>query len=399
MKSFARLGLLLTAVLFGLMSRGVAATNVFPVMAWNEIPADAKVFARLKDCGFTVAGFVPPTALDLAQQAGLQAIVSDPRLAVPNWNAVDAAAASVRIESAVLETARHPAVIGYSLTDEPNAAAFPGLALVAQAIRQRAPQHWAYINLFPNYANATQLGTATYEEYLERFVATCQPKILSYDHYATMEDGSFRPEYWQNLEQMRAASRRAAVPFWNIVLSVGCVGYRVPSTADLHLQAYSTLAYGARGLTWFTYFTPRLGNFREAPIDPFGHETPAWDRLRFVNLQVARLGPTLLQLRSDDVYHFGALPPGTHASTATNLVQSVGDRDFFAGDFTHADGSRYVLLVNRNLTRSQLANRVNFRTAPRRVQQVSPWTGDLQGFEGEAQWVSPGAGALLRVEY
>lgn len=399
MISSLRLALLLAIPVLSRTPRGCAATNEFPVMAWNEIPADAKVFARLKDCGFTVAGFVRPAALDLAQQAGLKAIVSDPRLAVPNWNAVDAAAASVRIESAVLETASHPAVIGYSLTDEPSAAAFPGLALVAEAIRRRAPQHWAYINLFPNYANSTQLGTPTYEEYLERFVATCQPKILSYDHYATLEDGSFRPEYWQNLEQMRTASRRASVPFWNIVLSVGCVGYRVPSTADLHLQAYSTLAYGARGLTWFTYFTPPLGNFREAPLDPFGHETPAWDRLRFVNLQVAKLGPTLLQLRSDDVYHFGTLPPGTHAPQPTSLVQSVGDRDFFAGDFTHPDGSRYVLVVNRNLTRSQLANRLSFRTPPRTVRQVSPWTGSLQGFEGEAQWIAPGAGALLRVEY
>lgn len=376
-----------------------AADEFFPVMAWNEIPADPAVIGRLKECGFTVAGFVSPAGLDLVHAAGLKAIVSDSRVSGYNWLTVDAEAAKARVNALLASTEKHPAVLGYSLVDEPNAAAFPGLAVVAEAIRARAPQHWAYINLFPNYASSTQLGTSNYVEYLDRFVASCHPKFLSYDHYAAMEDGTFRPQYWQNLEQMRSASRRAGVPFWNIVLSVGCVGYRVPTSADLHLQAYSTLAYGARGLTWFTYFTPPIGNFREAPIDPFGHETPAWSLLRQVNLQVGKLAPTLLKLRSDDVYHFGTLPPDTHAPTPTSLVQECGDRDFMVGDFTHEDGSRYVLVVNRNLGRSQLANKLRFFSTPKRIQQVSPWSGGLQGFEGEVQWISPGSGALLKVEW
>ena len=61
------------------------------------------------------------------------------------------------------------------------------------------------MNLFPNYASAEQLGSTTYREHLERFVETCHPTVLSYDHYALMDDGSLRNGYWQNLEQMRGA--------------------------------------------------------------------------------------------------------------------------------------------------------------------------------------------------
>jgi hypothetical protein len=64
-------------------------------------------------------------------------------------------------------------VYGYYLRDEPGADAFAGLATVAMLVRELAPGKWPYINLFPNYANAQQLGAATYEEHLEKFVATC----------------------------------------------------------------------------------------------------------------------------------------------------------------------------------------------------------------------------------
>ena len=62
-----------------------------------------------------------------------------------------------------------------------------------------------------------------------------------------------------------------------------------------------------RGIAYFTYFTPEVGNFRMAPIDQFGHETQTWQWMRNVNLQVGKLAPTLLKLKSDRAYHLGRL--------------------------------------------------------------------------------------------
>jgi hypothetical protein len=374
-----------------------AETNFFPIMAWNHAPNDPVVLKKMRDCGLTVAGFVTPATLDACQAAGLKAIVTDRRCSSYDWTTVDEDIARSNITSLVKEVGKHPAVYGYYLRDEPPASYFPGLAKVANAIHDLAPGKWAYINLFPNYANAAQLAAPDYATYLKQFVATCKPTTLSYDHYALMDDGSLRGGYWQNLEQMRAVAVENKLPFWNIVLSVGHFNYREPTAADLRFEVYSTLAYGGRGIAYFCYFAPPVGNYRGAPIDQFGNETQSWQWMQNVNLQVAKLAPTLLQLTSDDVYHFGEVPPDCHAPDEKSLVKDAA-KDFMCGDFTHSDGSRYVLLVNKNLKKSRICS-PQFRKAPKSVQKVSPYTGQFVPFDGEQVWVAPGQGTLLKVEY
>jgi len=84
-----------------------------------------------------------------------------------------------------------------------------------------------------------------------------------------------------------------------------------------------------------------------AHLDKFNH-------LQHVNLQVARLAPTLLQLASDAVYHLGAVPEGSHHCAP------------------------------------------QFRSPPKQVLMLSPYTGQLTGFGGEQQWLAPGQGVLLK---
>ncbi len=371
-------------------------TNLFPIMPWNNPPNDPAVLRKIHDCGFTLAGFVSPAALDNCAAADLKALVSDNRTANYDWSNVDADKARTNVSSLVAEVNQHPAVFGYYLRDEPPANWFPHLEKVASAVREFAPGKWPYINLFPDYAENWQLATTNYAEYLERFITICHPKIVSYDNYSLMDDGSLRGNYWSNLEAVHAACRRHGIEFWNIVLSVAHFSYREPSAADLRFEAYTSLAYGARGLSYFTYFAPAVGNYRSAPVDQFGHETPTWQWLQNVNLQVQKLAPTLLQLTSDDAYHFGSVPPGCHAPPTNSLVTAVND-NFLVGEFTHHDGSRYVMIVNKDLSKSRPCS-PQFRVAPKRVLHVSPYTGALLPFEGEYVWLAPGQGVLLKPE-
>lgn len=375
-----------------------AQTNFFPIMAWNHAPNDPAVLKKMRDGGLTVAGFVATSALDACHAAGLKAIVSDNRSANYDWTNVDDNIARSNITSLVKQVGKHPAVYGYYLRDEPNSSFFPGLAKVAAHIHRLDPGKWAYINLFPNYADAGQLGASSYDEYVERFVATCQPTVLSYDNYSLMDDGSLRDGYWANLQSMRNASVKDKLPFWNIVLAVAHFNYREPTAADLRFQVYTTLAYGGKGIAYFCYFAPQVGNYRGAPIDQFGNETQSWQWMQNVNLQVAQLAPVLLQLTSDDIYHFGEVPAGGRAPGNNTLVTGSGDADFMCGDFTHADGSRYVMMVNKNVTRSRVCA-PQWRTAPKSVQKISPYTGQPIPFEGEQVWAAPGAGVLLKVQY
>ncbi len=392
---------LMASMLVLLIGPGAAGAQkeqpVFPIMAWDMAPGDAGALAKMRECGINIAGFAPIQYLDAIHAAGMKAILSDARTRDYDWANVDAAAARKNVQSLIAEVKDHPAVYGYHLRDEPRADWFEGLEKVASVVREQAPGKWAYINLFPNYADPSQLAAKNYEEYLEKFVATCKPPIISYDHYGLMEDGSLRSGYWKNLEQVRAAALKAKTPFWNIVLAVAHFDYREVTAADFRLQAYSTMAYGGRGIAYFKYFTPAVGNYRAGPIDQYGNQTPTWDALRNVNQQIARLAPTLMKLRSDRVYHFGEVPAGCRRADEKSLLSGAGNENLMAGDFTHHDGSRWVMIVNRDVARSHPCL-PQFRNSPKRVQMMSPYLGELMVFEGEHRWLTPGHGVLLKLE-
>jgi hypothetical protein len=369
----------------------------FPLMAWDHVPNDPAVIAEMKACGLTIAGFAAPAALDNCHAAGLKAIVSDARTSGYDWTAVDAKAAREKVREVVGEVRNHPAVYGYYLRDEPTAGFFAGLAAVSDAVKEFHPGAWPYINLFPNYADAGQLGAASYDAYLEQFVATCKPPILSYDHYALLEDGGLRPNYFDNLEAVRRAGLKHGLPTWNIVLASSHFNYREVSAADLRWQVNTSLAYGYRGIGYFTYFSPKHGNFRMGPIDQFGHKTTTWDALRQINLQVHQLAPTLLKLKSDRVYHFGEVPQGCTGPDDASLVTAAGG-PLLVGDFTHEDGTRYVMAVNKDFKSSTYCS-LQYRKAPTAIEQVSPYTGGLTPFVGEYGWLAPGQAALLKLTY
>jgi hypothetical protein len=390
--------LLLAAPLISLPFASGAETNFFPIMPWNSPPNDLAVLKKIKECGFTLAGFVPPAELENCGKAGLKAIVSDARVSGYDWaSSLDGGKARTNVASLIQEVGKDSCVYGYYLRDEPSAAWFANLEKVASPIRELAPGKWPYINLFPDYAENWQLGATNYADYLERFISTCHPRILSYDNYSIMDDGSLRNNYWTNLEAVRNAALKDDLIFWNIVLSVAHFNYREASAADLRFEAYTSLAYGARGLAYFTYFAPPVGGYRDAPVDQFGHETPVWHHMQNVNLQVQNLGPTLLELKSDEVYHIGQAPTGCHGPSTNSLVSGVSGDNWLVGDFTHKDGSRYALIVNKDLAKSRPVS-AQFRKSPKALKHICPYNGSIIAFEGEYVWLAPGQGALLKLE-
>jgi hypothetical protein len=357
-----------------------------------------ELLLEMKACGINLAGFALPAELDLVQEAGMKAFVFDPRLSDHDFRKVDEERARRNINELVKEVSKHPAVYGYYIKDEPNAAEFPGLTTLARILRECAPGQMAYINLFPNYASQEQLGTETYEDYVDHYIATVRPEMISYDHYALMEGDHLRESYYANLVTIRQAARRAGVPFWNIVLSNAHFTYREPDASGFRFQAYTTLAYGGQGISWFTYLTPEVGNYRLAPLDPYGNRTSTWTHMQSVNLQVHELAPTYLQLHSTRVYHFGERPQGGRRAPAGALVRAVHGlhEEFLVGEFRHADGSLYLILVNKDFHRStpfELA----FNGSSYQVERVSPYNGLHQALVGENNWLAPGQGVLLRL--
>ena len=61
------------------------AATFFPIMAWDHVPNDPAVIKKIRECGFTIAGFATPATLDACHAEGLKAIVSDQRCGGYDW--------------------------------------------------------------------------------------------------------------------------------------------------------------------------------------------------------------------------------------------------------------------------------------------------------------------------
>ena len=362
-------------------------------MGWHgAADPDEENIRGQAECGMTIATFAPPSALDLCRKYGLKVILSEPRLR-HDWDKGKVKQIEAGLRAAARQYAKHPALYGFYVRDEPSAKDFPNLARTAAILRQVAPDKLVYINLFPNYAGPELLGAASYLEHLNNYCDIVKPTFLSYDNYYGMLGDDVKPEYYQNLEIMRQVGLERHLPFWNIVLSTAHWGYRVPSEWDMHFQVYTTLAYGAKGISYFTYFTPEGGNARLGPLDQFGQKTPTWDYVRRCNFQVRALAPILLKLRSTGVY-FWPQPPAEecHKLPGNTLVKSVAGGQFLIGEFVHEDRSKWFMVVNLDLKDSTT---FEIEVHGKQVRSVSNYTGRLEGLDS---WLSPGQGRLCRVD-
>lgn len=328
-------------------------------------------YQEIADAHFTVvigtAGTNAHAQLDLCERVGLKALVQAGQApeALPD----------------------SPACWGYLLTDEPSAAAFAGLAQRARAIRQARPGRLAYVNLFPNYASPAQLGTPTYEEHVRQFMREFQPDVLSMDHYPLMRpDRDTRDDYCANLEVFRRHALQAQIPFWNYFYSMPFNDRIDPTEAQIRWQIFTSLAYGAKGVLYFCYWTPGKGNAGTgefpkggALLTAEGLKTRHYDEARRINAEVKHLGPTLMKLTSTALLRINTETPLPEAPADRPIrrlarVGSDPHSQFIAGCFRHADGRRAALLVNHDYAHTAWPT-ITFDTPTEHLREVDKSTG------------------------
>jgi hypothetical protein len=404
--------------------------DFYPVLPW-DVPRewreagieDARAEARLRsiqECGFTMAGFVQPRDLPVCEKLGLKAIVAPPpedeEPYFGPWRTLTDDQIDQRIRRVVAQAGQSPAVIGYFLTDEPGTPMFPALGKAVAAVKRHAPGKLAYINLFPSYATTgapdqSQLGAASFTEYVERFVREVKPQFLSYDNYAIQmsDDGVHAPTaalYYRDLLEVRRVAHKYGLPWWNIVASAQIQPeFAPPSASNLLLQAYTTLAAGADAVCWYKYLS---GGYPIAPLDASDRPMYLHPYMSAVNQQVRTLGPIVSQLCSTGVYFSEAWPSAEVPLLPGRVVQSVEAKisprghsneraPVMVGEFAGADGTDYVMIVNLSL---QHAAHITFNTqAPYRTRErVSPEDGRPVAWnDKDGMWLIAGQGVLVRL--
>lgn len=450
----------------------------FPIGLWVTPPLhemNVERYREIKDAGITLmSGFAEANggvealrrSLDLAEEVGLKVLLHDPRVRKAGAAAHAAATGAAAAESAAAATAEapaqptlrellaefgsHPALIGHNVCDEPSMAQFDELAALAARYREILPEAVPFVNLFPIYATEKQLA-GTYAEYLSQFMAQYRPEVLSYDHYPFLtahgsqlaglgqgetpsESGgsgngggsndfgqAISPSYYLNLQLIREQALAHGVPFWLFIQTLSFNGTnRDPSEAEMRWQVYTSLAFGAKGLQYFTYWTPDNGveTFGDAMIDRAGNKTVHYYEVQGINRELHAIGPTLLSLTSTGVWFHGFVPqladsPNGSGDTAVAagegsasavsagsasiggmlpapIASVTGDRAIIGG-FEDDRGRPAVLVVNHSFSQgARIALQLDVEYAAEAGEAVS-WV------RGEQLRIRPGAGGWLEL--
>jgi len=359
------------------------------------------VAQQMAEGGFNLVWCGSEEELDVAQHHGLRGQFTNSLLTPAS---LDDPKRREQLDTLIARISKHPALYAYHLIDEPNASQFPSLGRLVAYLRQCDPLHLAYINLFPTYATNEQLGTkgdvtTAYWEYLRRYTEQVKPSLLSYDHYQFRLKGD-GDQYFLNLAMIRRAAQEAGVPFLNIVQACTWAPdvMRVPNANELRYLVYSTLAYGAQGISYYVY---ACANHHGSLVSLDGTPGPLYQALTVYNPEFVAIAKELQPLRSLGVYHTSMREPGCEpplADASFHVDSSpppASPRGFLLGFFGAAERPTHVVVVNLDYTAEVSASLAG--------------PGELELFDAaSARWSSakkaavelilpPGGGKLVRI--
>jgi hypothetical protein len=175
-----------------------------------------------------------------------------------------------------------------------------------------------------------------------------RPPFLSFDHYPVTRTG-LRPDYYRNLETVRRMALERGLDFWAFTLVTPHAVYPPPTAGHIRLQLWSDIAYGAKGLQYFTFATPGGTDFDwgSGLIGKDGRPGPAYPLAREINEEIRRIEGLILRWKSAGVYHSEPVPDGARPAASGAPVTAVSGAPLVIGLFSEAR-DRYVVFVNRD---------------------------------------------------
>ena len=295
--------------------------------------------------------------LDWAAKRDMKMIFCDPRcLGVHEKAGKPPANYAEGVKKALADFGKHPALFGFFIGDEPGGEGMEAFAECQRIQKTLAPHLHSFLNHLP--AIGPDWG-----KFLDKYVKLSNTDIIGYDRYTQMNSVDVQTginTYYESLRVYREASLRHGVPFWNTLLSTGHYLYKAPNLDEFRWQVNTSLASGANGIVWFFWYQPGIGeNYRLSPIDEFWETTDAYKHIRRVqNAFHKTYGDLFNRLVSTRVSFFPEAMGGGETWKPNELVRGLwpaydNNHPLLIGEFTDAQGRRYVMVVNNSQSRSE----------------------------------------------
>jgi hypothetical protein len=282
----------------------------------------------------------------------------------------------------------YPALAGLNLYDEPSRSLIGIVGYAKEVVQGVAAGQLPYVNTWPSYASSSALGTSSYEEYLRLYLSEVKPPLLCFDHYPLLSGTQITPSYFYNWALMRRYSLQAGIPSWVFIQSAefggsgtGISYRRRPNEAEIRWQINVSLAYGAKGIQYFTYWTPTATGFAGSLVSRDGVLTPLYAYAKRANDRLKVVGKVLLPLTSESVVHANEdpLPKGAKAFKADGYIKSVSGSSVILGRFRDLAGGteRYLLVTNRSFANAA-QTRLRLSDSVTKVLELDSKTGTFE---------------------
>lgn len=232
-----------------------------------------------------------------------------------------------KLDAALAKCGRHPALWGDYPVDEPNAHDFAHVNAVAKRYEAKFPGQLAFVNLYPIYANTapsgiapelqkapSQLGTASYQEHIDRYVREVDTDYICFDSYPFT--GPFAG-YLENLDIVGKACRASGRDLWVIIQSGAWKPENVLGEFQIRWQACLCLAYGANVIMHASY-SPGWWNETTSCVNKAGEKNATYGYVQHVNAELHALSDVFMRYQSLGVY-----PCGNIAGAGTKMVKQL----------------------------------------------------------------------------
>lgn len=199
----------------------------------------------------------------------------------------------------------------------------------------------------------------------------------SYDTYPFVgTDNAIRTDIFQNYSIARKFSEANGVPFWTFMQAGGNWGgdenWRVTNRGEVLWQVNTSLAFGAKGYTWFPYNTPPENvaspEGDDGLIGRAGQTTPQWYYAQEANKQALACDHILMKSTYKGVvYHTSGLNdtsnlvvmPDEEKLESYRQLKTVSGDNAVVGCFNYK-GKTALYVVNNSITKDKAEITLNF---------------------------------------
>ncbi len=358
-----------------------------------------KYFQMVEDAGFNLISYNGDEycsktkdyhkMLSLAEKHNIKIFVMDGKINADMTNEM--------FEERIKEYSGYDSFAGIYICDEPSSENFPQKFSngIDQNLEKRLMYNFAplsrlvnsydnlvgYTNLLPKY-HWMEATYEDYDEYIREYCETYDPKFISYDHYpfSVLYEGE-TPDaikyFYENFSIVYKNAKKYNLPIWAFIQAGGFFGAfkkdvtcdYFPSAAEMLWSVNISLAYGCKGLQYFTLVTHlpiairadgSYDNNRSGIIGTDGIPNRYYGYAKTANEQVGIVDEVLLKCESEGLISTGGAKkytaelPEFFKTDSYKELKSVeaGDKGVVIGCFDY-EGKTALYVVNDDMTALQ----------------------------------------------